>query len=546
MRLLLLLTIVAFFASCVKKEIKLNEVEVPEMDASFALPLGHVHLNVGDIEQQFDQDNFIFNQANSAFELVFRDTVFEYGVEEMLVFPSQTFNYSYGLSAPVNNQFSQALAGHVVTQNGTQDVVVPFSHGELLDSVILTAGSIVVDISSEFMHSTVLDITCPYLTLNGVPYQATVNLPYTGTVPIVHNMIVDISGYVLDLTKGGTTNNTLSLDYEATVTHSGQAVLGTEQFEFNMDINVDEVKSIWGYFGQYSNVLDQDTAFVDLFANLYGGTLHFADPRVSLVLYNTTGLDAGVQFDGVIAPQNSTVQQLGGPGLTSFPIIARAMNPGDVAITTHQIDNSNTSPTLSELMDEGPSEIIYSASAETNPNGYQQNFILDTSKIWCEAEIGLPFFGYGRDFVLVDTMEANMESIFGDNVDTEIDQVMVRIIVDNGMPFDAGIQLYFTDDNFVVLDSLFQINGYENVFESGIVDFNLPPTHPDHGKVSASTRKVTDVIMTRELVQKLIANNSTQIIYKTQGNTSQAAASQDIKIFPEYTIDIKVSAKIDL
>ncbi len=537
---------------CVKKKIELDKVEAPVLDPSFAAPLGQVNLTMSDIEQQVDEDDFVYNQADNAFELIYPDRLFEFGINDMLSIPTQTFSYGFGMPGGSQGTFTGGGVGTQVTFNDQNDFVYSsFTNGELLDSVIIANGQLTIDLSSDFSHSGTVTISIPSLTNGGVPYQTTLNLNYGGSVPVTDNAIVDISGYTLDLTKGGITDNTVEVAYSATMTNSGAGVSGGEQLNFTFGLSINQFSSVWGYFGQYVNILDQDTSYISLFEDIQDGILHFADPRVELFIYNTAGIEVHTDFNAVWAPDNSVTVNLGGSGLTSIPNIVAAPSPGNVGVTTHIISNANTVPTLTDLLDEGPSNVVYSAVATTNPNGVTQNFLLDTSKVWCDGRIILPFYGYADNFTLVDTTDADIEEMLGidssSNISVEdVEQVLVRLIVDNGLPTEAGVQLYFADTNGVIIDSLFQQVGYENIFEPGLVNFNLPVSDPNYGKVYESTRKITDIVITQDLLQKLLDNESKKIIYKGIGYTSGAGSQLDVKIFPEYTIGIKVSAKVDL
>lgn len=536
---------------CKKKEISLDDLKTPLLDPSFALPIGYANLNIGDIEREYDVNNFLYNNNENLFEFVYKDRIFELTANDVIQIPTQ--NYSTSYSMPAGNQTALIGGGAGFTTNYSQQTAINFNvpNGAQLDSIIIQNGSLAIDLSSDFMHSAVVNVTIPSLTLNGNPLQQTLNANYTGSTPVNDNSTIDISGYTIDLTDGGSTNNSFNVTLDFQVTSSGNPISGAEQITVDMGLNVSSFEAIWGYLGQVTNILSQDTSNITLFDNLAGGEVHFEDPRIELAIGNTAGLEVQTQFSAVIAPDNSTNVNLGGAGLTNLPLIARAVNPGDTMMTYHIIDNSNTSPMLSDVIDESPREIVYSSSATSNPNGVANNFVLGDALVWCDAEVILPLFGWARNFTLSDTTDLDIVDALGidssSNLTVEdVEQAMLRIIVDNGLPVDAGLQLYFADTNYVVIDSLFQSpGGIENVFEQGVVDFSLPLTDPNHGKVVQSTRKITNVVVSQDLIKKLVNGNAKKLIYKTRGLTNEANSGQNVKIYPEYDVDIKVSAKVD-
>ncbi len=547
--LLPLFAIALTMTNCIKKEIQLDKITTPTMDPSFALPLGRATLNLGNLEQNLDANNLIYNDGTNLFEIVFNDRLFELSANDMISIPAQTYNNVFVLSGANQSSLLALPVGSSITFTQPFTNTFTIGNGALLDSVIIQSGQLIVDLSSQFKHNATIDIIIPSLTLNGSPLHKSYSLNYTGSTPILSNATIDISGYTLDLTNNGTTTNTFNMSIPLQLTNSGNGLVGNETLNTNLQLNINSFNAIWGYLGQQTNILNQDTSTITLFDNLAGGEIHFEDPQIRLSIGNTAGLDVQAQFSAVFAPTNSITVNLGGSGLTTIPTIARATNPGDTTITTHIIDNNNTNPTLTALLDEGPGEIVYSSTATTNPNGVSQNFVLGDALVWCDAEVSLPLFGWARNFTLVDTTNFDAASVFGINVSNnltidDLDKATVRIIVDNGLPIDAGVQIYFADTNHVLIDSLF--TGVENIFEQGIVDFTLPLTDPNHGKVTQATKKITDIELSQTTIRKLIDNNVKKLIYKAVGLTNNANTGQNVKIYPEYTVDIKVSAKVDL
>lgn len=518
------------------------------MDPSFALPLGNVSLNLGNLEQNLDANNFVYNHGTNLFEIVFNDRIFELSANDMINIPSQTYNNTFTLSGANQASLLGLPIGSPITFTQSFTNTFTIGNGALLDSIIIQSGQLIVDLSSEFMHNSTVEINIPSLTLNGTPLQQSYPLNYTGSSPVTSNAIIDISGYTLDLTNNGTTTNSFNMNIPLQIINSGNGLLGNEKLTSNLQLDISSFYAIWGYLGQQTNILNQDTSQITLFDDLAGGQIHFEDPQIRLSIGNTAGLDVQAQFSAVFAPNNSTTVNLGGSGLTTIPTITGATSPGDTAITTHTIDNNNTAPSLTNLLDEGPGEIVYSSTATTNPNGVSNNFVLGDAIVWCDAEVILPLFGWARNFTLIDTTDFNVANIFGidssSNLTVEdVDKAQVRIIVDNGLPIDAGVQIYFADTNHVIIDSLF--SGIENIFEKGQVNFTLPLTDPNHGKVTQSTKKITDIELTQVLIKKLVNNNVKRLIYKARGLTNDANSGQNVKIYPEYTVDIKASAKVD-
>ncbi|NNK80827.1 MAG: hypothetical protein HKO93_04955, partial [Flavobacteriales bacterium] len=193
-----------------------------------------------------------------------------------------------------------------------------------------------------------------------------------------------------------------------------------------------------------------DTQRVDVFEDLDAENLFFADPAIELDILNSSGIPMEINFSSLFAPQNAVTQLITGGALEEIPIVEAASQSGETALTEHRIDNSNTSPQLSDMLSEGPVDLIYTAEGTTNPEGYSYNFILDTSKVSCDATVILPLYGSIDGYRLHDTLEVDMETDLGLSEDgfltiNDIVNVQLRIITDNGLPIETRLQVIFLD-----------------------------------------------------------------------------------------------------
>jgi hypothetical protein len=548
---LLLLLGITILLGCVKDKYTLDEnFQVEGLDPSFALPLVDIKLNLGNLEQDLDADNFIFNADDETFALVYSAELFSISAQEMQSFGPQDYFFDYTLDGGEAAAISALPAGSSTILSESTPITFDAVNGEELTSISFSGGSIVLELNSTVPHDLDIVVSIPALTLAGLGFSENVTLNYPGSTPFSDNVTVDLTNYVLDLTNGGTDNNLFNVDLTATITSTGTPTNAGDAIDFEMIIDLSQFQDVFGYFGQVDVAASVDTQFVDLFKDLNGGILHFADPRIDLRITNSSGVPASVEFAGVFAPENNVDQQMGGPDLTNFPIIAAAAFPGDEAITLHSFTNAGTTPSLTEILDEGPFELIYTSSLTTNPDGPQQNFLIDTSSVSCHVDMILPFFGFADNFSLADTLDLDLadELNVGEENDFDWDDVKkltIRMIADNGLPIQLEGQLYFIDSANNVVDSLFN-NQFEAIFQQGFVDFSLPTTDPNYGRVISPTRKITDVVISREQLKFLIDNDVKKAILTSRANTNQASNGEIVRFYPEYNVRLKVSAKLDL
>lgn len=536
--------------ACVKEEYRLNDqFEADGIDPSFALPLVSTNLTLSDIEQEFDAENFIYNEEEQTFALVYDGDLFDLTAEDFQSLENQAYEFAYEVSAAEATAINATAQGTSVQIGQSFALSYEADDGESLDSIFFSGGSLNISLSSTIPHDLTLFVTIPELTQNGVPVQEFVELDYPGFTPFDAAISIDLTDYVFDLTQGGMTTNSFSAEIEGFVTSTGETTSAGDEITFSMDVELNQFQSIFGYFGQINTVSSVDTQFVDLYRDIEDGILHFANPRIDLDIYNSTGIPVQVSVDGVFAPENAMDQQLGGPDLNNFPLIEAAPAPGEVALTEHSFTNAGTVPTLTELLDEGPFELIYTSQVGINPDGPTENFLLDTSRVQCNVEMILPFYGYADNFSLTDTLELDLADALGvddDEVLTweDIRKVTIRLIADNGLPIQVDGQVYFTDTLYNVVDSLFQVP-WEAVFQQGFVDFSLPENDPNFGRVLSPTRKITDVSLSREQVRDLLDGDVQRVILRGRANTNQASNEELVRFYPEYTLGLKLSAKVD-
>ena len=537
--------------SCVKEEIVLDEnISVPGLDPSFAAPIAHTSINLGNLEQNLDSQNFIYSESDQLFAFSYNKDIHRFSAEDLVEFNSQNFSFNYSIDAALASEINSLSTGSSYSTTHSEFFQINTNNSEELDSVILKM-AVIETIATSYLNQDIeVGIQLPGLSYQSNSYSNNLNLIYPGNTPVISNQSDDVSYHTLDLTQGSTTNNTLEIQFELTFTKTSENVSPGDVITFDFTLIPDGFQSIWGYLGTIDQILDTDTQGIDLFNNLNEGTIGFADPKINLSIYNSAGLEIGIDLNGVLAPENSGTTQIQGPDLDNIPVIQGATNPGEVNETVHTIDNSGTSPSLSQLLEEGPADLVYNSEITTNPQGYTQNFILDTSSLSINAEVVLPLFLYADNFTFTDTMDVDLDDALdldSEEVisDEDIEAVTLRLVADNGLPVDLLTQVYLTDSNSVVLDSLFGVGGMETILQSGLVNFSLSVNDPDYGKVYAETRTVTDVILTQDQIDLIREGNVHKVIIRAVANTSQAGSGEYVKFYPEYSLGIKLSGKVD-
>ncbi len=552
-KIVLGLVLLLSLQSCIKDRITIDEnTVIPGLTPSLAIPIADAHLTLQEADNLADSDELAYNVNTGYYEYVLNRELFNYPAGKLLEIQEQDLTDSYPIDDASITGLNNGVVGDVFGLPSIAfDLNLNLSHGEVMDSIIIQEGQMALSVSSTIKHNFLFFLSIPSLKKNNIAFADTFNLNYPGSSPFNHDINLDLNGYTLDLTNG-TIDNNVKVVTQIFVTNTGETVISGDELTTNMLLDISAFESAWGYFGQYTQIIDIDSNDVNIFNDLNGGTLYLSEPRIELFMKNTAGLDFDVEFESIVIPNNGSQIVIGGSQLTDIPTIEGASIPGEMTTTIHQIDNSGTSPSLSVALGTDPDFFIYTASGTTNPNGVSDNFLLDSSYVKCDAKIILPAFGYADNFTITDTVDADIEDLIneassqGDVITYEdVEALTIRLVIQNGLPVRAGVKAYFVDSNHVVIDSVFMQNDYQFILEPGYVDFSLATNDPNYGRVQSPTESVTDISFTGVQIQNLIDNHVTKMIIRAIGLTSEADQQQEIKFYPDDEVGIKVSAKVD-
>jgi len=542
---LIIIASLAFLSGCMKEVIDLEKVNSDSFDPSFAIPIGNVTLKLDRLNDQANRFLKI-NPTTGVFEFIYQSDAVELNFGDLFNMPNQNVSTTTSMSSSQVSAFNLVPLGSTYGYSNSNVGTFTLPSSEQLDSLIIKNGSLDINVSSTYTHDISIVLIIPSLLKNGAVFDTTILLNYTATTPVTGNINLLLAGYTLDLTDAGFTNNTLRFNYNITLTKGALPATTSESISFNSWFTFSDLEVAHGYFGNRI-ITESDTLEYDLFKNSFGGTVSIADPRIDLEYINSSGLSFRANFNSISAPENTINQNIGGPGLTSMPTIAKANFVGDSTITYHTIDNNNTTPTITDILNELPTKLAFSASIELNPGGVTKNFISENSKLRARTKLTVPLNGRADGFSLTDTNSTVLEQAIGiDSSDAEnLKKVTIRLQVTNGLPISSSIQAYFLDSNNTLLDSLFS-GGIQSIFGAGIVNFSVPTTDINYGRVITPAKRSVDIIMTKDQYLSLIVNKQSKLVYKVKFNTIGSSTLKDVKFFPEDYVDLKLSAKVDL
>src|SRR6185436_7269065 len=182
--------------------------------------------------------------------------------------------------------------GSSVTVNQSSTFVITPSQSEQLDSIVLKAGQLVVNIQSSISASVSLTLTVPSLKKGGALFQQT--FTFSGNTSL--HPAFDIGGYRVDLTEGGTTTNTISFSMTAVITDTGQPIGNTSSLDLDFQLSGLKFNALFGQLGTRVFQTASQSMNTDLFDNVKNGTISFQSPSVEISVDNSFGLPVSLDI----------------------------------------------------------------------------------------------------------------------------------------------------------------------------------------------------------------------------------------------------------
>lgn len=408
--------------------------------------------------------------------------------------------------------------------NDQVDVDLTLDNGELLNTVTLNEGSINYSINYGLRENAQVVISLPYITMNGNSIREVIDVTSDHINTQVINGSIDLTGHTIDLTANGTNTNYIEANIEASIISSGEIVPFSTTDEIVADLEITDlsIEYVEGYLGNTTESITPDTINIDLFNNEFSELISLAAPVMTLRMTNSAGIPVTGDLSGITAFNSESSTQLTSPGLLDELVINYPENadaPDAVTEVELTRDNSN----LPDVFNSNPEGIAYEVQIETNPteNTSINNFLNDDSKIDVTMNVDVPMYGSIRGFVIEDTLDFSFET------ENFLKSAMLRTVIENQFPVDADIQLYFTDENYNVLDSLFSEG--ERLVQSSSID--------DDGELVSATTSETDITLTGEKLEHLLG--ASKVILYSKLETANGG-QQDAKFYTHYEMNIKL------
>lgn len=498
-----------------------------------AVPAVHSNLTIRDILRDYDTTNLFVEDATGFLYLMYHKQVFSLPASDYITLPDQAFSDNFTGTEFIAQGFP-ASSPATVTKNFTQLLSFQLPNDNF-DSLIFKNGTLTLNCTSTFLHTGLLTITFPTVRKNGLPYSKTINISTSTGTFTYSQSFYDLANYNADFTNPGF--NQLPVDLSLTLVNSGNTVSAGNQVTIDMSFNTLQYKVIYGNIGQRNIPIQEDTVNVELFNNTMQGNVYFMDPKFRLFIKNSFGVPFNATFSDfkIYSSVSNTYVTYSFPVAYNPLLISAPLNMGDQPVTTMiQLDTANFLP-IRTIVSENPRYVHVTTNAQSNPAGSTQyNFIQDTSRLAVDLEVELPLWGRASWWIMQDTLDFNFSDYYKPGtVDLHnVDWVKFHLNILNGMPTEAGVQIYLTDSLYNVIDTIFTPQNME-IIASGILGGS--------GKVIAPTRKISDVMYYGSRLANL--QNVKKALVRGYVHTTNIGATI-VRFYSDYAIDVKMGVQV--
>jgi hypothetical protein len=353
-----------------------------------------------------------------------------------------------------------------------------FGNGVEITKLKSKTGHLILDAVSTLQDTIAFQYALPTAIKNGQSVLIEDRLVPGPTGAQAH-VDLELVDYYIDMTLNGDSVNLFPYHLIGDLLYSG--VQHTMDLTDSIDVTYGLVgivpSYIEGYLGETSFNF-RDTINFDFFNSIVDGIVELKNPKVTLNLHNSIGVDGELEVHHMQAINHRTHQTVGLTGqLMNGGAEVRGPhlpNVGQSISTEIQLNNSNSN--IRDFMSALPDEIQFDMDVHVNKNGnpaLRDNFATDKSALSAFLDVEVPLDGYAMNLVLMDTMALNLSDAA---LPKGIRQGKLKLVVENQFPMAGYAQVLFQDASGTVFDSLFtENNGFAyfppgNVNQNGYVD----------------------------------------------------------------------------
>ncbi|MCX7986924.1 MAG: hypothetical protein N2662_08290 [Bacteroidales bacterium] len=534
--------LIASLVACVEKEYDFNKLSTEIVyDPKLAFTIGTMTVDLESLLSGYTDSSNIKVADDKTITVSIATNFRSVSAFESLPLPPQSMIVIPGFVFPPTMP-----AGGVVSRDTIINIPVTFFEDAEIDSLLVKILSYSLNGTSTYSSAFSQELTLSLLDMK----QGNMVYVENFSVSPFNNLtnLNNAAGYMLrfrNITAGaGETRLYVRLTLRGS---PGTPINPASSLNLTMQINQLDYKLVYGYIGQPYIMDIVDTFFIDFLGREFAKNIEWKDP--SITLYTTNSYVAPTDF----FVQSVKVVSYDNKELMTNPDNSKIQNPKDIAYPTliGQVakdsvicDRIGYSDMYNAIEKEAPKYIIMHLKSKANPHTKTHgNIMSDTSSIRSQVVMRLPIKFRSSGFSQTDTMDFELSKLAtgGDstnsNVKVTMKSMLFRIASSNSMPIDMRLQVYFVDENYQILDSLYKDSAGDNlIIKSGTID-------PNTGRVSVPRLWKKDVIFDENQLKKL--ENTKHVIFRLTGITYDYANTKPyVTFFADDKLSITFAAQL--
>lgn len=417
-----------------------------------------------------------------------------------------------------------------------------------VDSLWVDQGVLSVFITSDIPMNQSIQLICTNLLAGGAPIVLNVDMEYTGYLPLEGSAVVSTTD-----ARGIFTSNLgveVMCEWDVVLESIGASVDEDAAISIEVQWQDVSISDAFGKFGSQTTVDFNVVQPLPLMEEWNPDQLHFADPRIRLNARNSSGIPIGIQWNEFAFVSNLGTWDIGGPDISDFPVLAAATSVGLWAETAHLVDNSGTTPTLTEALELQPDSAILRGQLVLNPASEGSNFLTNESTLEIDGALEIPLMGWGRGLTWKDTIRESISQELNAAINPPLDwqdveSITLRFITKNGWPLGMDLQVTFLDGDDLAIDSLYESNAPEAFhIAAGEIDHSISSDDLEYGRVIQRKQTIMDLILTRDQATELLSLDCQGIELAITLGTPDAQNGSSVRFFPDDEFELKLSARV--
>ncbi|MFA8450420.1 MAG: hypothetical protein ACEPOW_06980 [Bacteroidales bacterium] len=502
-KLLILIFICLVTTSCIKDNDFDFDMNQGALTPEIAVPLICAKIGMNDLLKD-NKDVITINPDNSLSLIYKTEETESQSVDELIKIPNQQFNLSHKINLDTrkfSNKFSFEKSFDM--DFGENDYEIESIHFK--DTKMDLGYNIPNGISTTIYFA---NITDP----NGNPLS--IDLPNTYS-----KITIDLKGYKMQM--GTQRGSFLKIKVDNKINTENLLPFENKNLIFDIKLRDISFKTFIGYAGSQEMIIE-DSSDLGLFQKAIQGEMKFDKINFGLILKNSFGLPVELSIEKVCTVKDGIETEIVDLKMTTMLNSPSIEQMGEYAITENfqSIESSD----LCKALLSNPEKIKYRVKLKLNPENKKNNsnFILENSNVKVQAKINIPLKGSISNFCIQDTVDFDLKDL--DNMQN----INLRLNTKNTFPLDAKLQLYFCNNDYKTLDSLFDSSS--KIIKAG--NFNNNQVTPSEYKI--------DIPLSINKTNAL--KSAKYLLIKANLNTDDAK-NKSVIIYNDACLDLKLGVK---